>query len=114
MSGARATSAPAADRAASTAAAAQRATEDAVAPGDLWSPLAARPTPAALPPDDERRRYFGQVPTAVGRALDGPGRPLDPAVRARFEPRFGAAAAAARVHTDAAAASSAHELRASA
>jgi hypothetical protein len=41
---------------------------------------------------------------------DGPGRPLDAAARAMFEPRFGVSLAAVRVHDDAAAAVAARAL----
>src|SRR5262245_59847782 len=46
------------------------------------------------------------VPPGLDRALASPGRPLDPAVRAFMEPRFGHDFGRVRVHADAAAAAS--------
>jgi len=70
--------------------------------------------------DDElQRRDLGpsaetQTPSLerVAATLRQPGRPLDAAARAFFEPRFGADFGAVRVHTDAQAAASAREVSA--
>jgi hypothetical protein len=50
------------------------------------------------------------APDSVDAALRGPGRPLDPATRAFFEPRFGRDFSAIRTHDDAAAAQSARDI----
>lgn len=60
-------------------------------------PLAAAGTPGLAPP-------------AVHETLARPGRPLDPAARAFFEPRFGVRLDQVRVHDDAQAAGSAAEV----
>ena len=53
-----------------------------------------------------------EVPSSVHEALRSPGRPLDEAARADFEPRFGADFSRVRVHTDSAAERSAQEVHA--
>ena len=50
------------------------------------------------------------APPIVHEVLRSPGQPLDPGTRAFMEPRFGHDFGAVRVHTDAAAAASSHEL----
>ena len=50
------------------------------------------------------------APASAHQALKGPGRPLDPAARAFFEPRFGYDFGAVRVHTNADAAHSARDI----
>jgi hypothetical protein len=52
------------------------------------------------------------VPLIVHEVLRSPGRPLDPAARAFFEPRFGHDFSRVRVHTDARAAESARAVQA--
>jgi Domain of unknown function (DUF4157) len=52
------------------------------------------------------------VPPIVHEVLNSPGRPLDPATRAFFEPRFGHDFSEVRVHTDARAAESARAVNA--
>jgi hypothetical protein len=54
------------------------------------------------------------IAAAVGAALRSPGRPLDPATRAYFEPRFGHDFSRVRIHADAPASASAHALAAQA
>lgn len=54
------------------------------------------------------------APSAVHDTLGLPGRPLDPAARAFFEPRFGRDLGAVRVHDDSAAADSARSVGAAA
>lgn len=61
-------------------------------------------TPAIAPPTG--------VPASVRQALDTPGRPLDAATRAYFEPRFGLDLGGVRVHTDALAERSAADIAA--
>jgi hypothetical protein len=56
----------------------------------------------------------GEVPGIVHNVLRSPGRPLDPASRAYFEPRFGHDLSGVRVHTDGRAAESAGSIGASA
>lgn len=56
----------------------------------------------------------GPAPPAVAAALAAPGRPLDPAVRAAFEPRFGASFADVRIHSDRAADTAARAVDAAA
>ncbi len=51
-----------------------------------------------------------EVPPVVHDVLRSPGRPLDPATRAFFEPRFGHDFSAVRIHTDARAAESARAV----
>ena len=46
------------------------------------------------------REPSAPVPPAVAAAVEAPGQPLDPAVRADFEPRFGTSFADVRVHPD--------------
>ncbi len=53
-----------------------------------------------------------EVPPVVHDVLRSPGRPLDPATRAFFEPRFGHDFSAVRIHTDARAAESARAVNA--
>ena len=50
------------------------------------------------------------VPSSVHEILRSPGRPLDPATRTVMEPHFGHDFSQVRVHTDAKAAQSAHEI----
>jgi hypothetical protein len=52
----------------------------------------------------------GEAPASVGQVLHSPGRPLDPATRAYFEPRFGRDFSYVRVHAGPAAAQSAGEV----
>lgn len=54
----------------------------------------------------------GAAPPGVERALAGPGRPLEPAVASDMGQRFGQDFSAVRVHTDSAAAASAHAIQA--
>jgi outer membrane protein OmpA-like peptidoglycan-associated protein len=54
----------------------------------------------------------GAAPAAVHQVLRAPGRPLDAATRAFFEPRFGHDFSAVRVHSDAPAAASARDMNA--
>ena len=54
------------------------------------------------------------APASVRAALSGPGRPLDVATRAFFEPRLGTDLGMVRVHDDATAAASAHDVAAEA
>ena len=66
--------------------------------------------------EEERlhRRETGQsaatAPPIVHQVLCSPGRPLDPAARAFFEPRFGSDFSGVRVHTDSHAAQSAQSV----
>jgi hypothetical protein len=53
-----------------------------------------------------------EIPTIVHEVLRSPGRPLDAATRAFFEPRFGHDFSEVRVHTDAKAAESARSVNA--
>jgi hypothetical protein len=53
-----------------------------------------------------------ELPGLVHKVLRSPGQPLDPGTRAFFEPRLGHDFSSVRVHTDAAAAASAHAGRA--
>ena len=53
-------------------------------------------------------------PAIVEQVLASPGRPLEPAIRAWLEPRFGRDLGGVRIHTDRAAAASARALRAEA
>jgi hypothetical protein len=55
-----------------------------------------------------------QAPPIVHATLSSPGRPLDPAVRTFFEPRFGRDFGPVRVHSDSAAATSARSINAAA
>ncbi|HEU4391863.1 MAG TPA: DUF4157 domain-containing protein [Blastocatellia bacterium] len=57
---------------------------------------------------------FRWAPAIVGQGLSSPGQPLDPAIRAYFEPRFGRDFSQVRVHDDAQAAASAGAVRANA
>jgi Domain of unknown function (DUF4157) len=59
-------------------------------------------------------RSFGAAPPTVHEALREPGRPLDPATRAFFEPRFARDFSGVRVHIGALAERSAQELGADA
>ncbi|GEL97420.1 hypothetical protein CTE05_09670 [Cellulomonas terrae] len=68
---------------------------------------ARRPAGRARPPE-------GSAPPSVHAALSGPGHPLDPAARARLEPRLGHGLGAVRVYWGAAADRSAEDLRAEA
>lgn len=54
------------------------------------------------------------APASVNQTLTSAGRPLDPATRAFMEPRFGQDFSHVRVHSDAAAAQSAHDVNAKA
>src|SRR4029077_12340204 len=54
------------------------------------------------------------APASVGAALARPGRPLDVATRACFESRFDTDLSAVRIHDDATAAVSAHDVAAQA
>lgn len=54
------------------------------------------------------------APPSVGAALSGPGRPLDDATRAFFEPRLGTDLGVVRIHDDATAADSARDVAAQA
>lgn len=69
------------------------------------------PSPAAAQP---RRDQKALKTTSMHAALSSPGRPLDAAQRAYFEPRFGHDFGDVRVHSDQAAASSALRLGAAA
>jgi hypothetical protein len=53
-----------------------------------------------------------EVPSIVHDVLQSPGQPLDPAIRAFMEPRFGHDFSQVRVHTDAKAATSARAVKA--
>jgi hypothetical protein len=53
-----------------------------------------------------------EVPSIVHDVLQSPGQPLDPAIRAFMEPRFGHDFSQVRVHTDAKAATSAQAVKA--
>ena len=55
---------------------------------------------------------IGEVPDSVQGVLSSPGQPLDADTRAFFEPRFGHDFGNVRVHSDAAAEQSAHEVSA--
>ncbi len=66
-----------------------------------------------LQPDSlEQPRMRDGATSMIERALRSPGRPLDPATRAYFEPRFGQEFSNVRVHSDAAAGESARQLNA--
>jgi hypothetical protein len=70
---------------------------------------------AACVPNEIHRRPTAPVsqtaaPRSVDDALRTPGRPLDPATRAFFEPRFGRDFSAVRIHTDATAEASASDV----
>jgi hypothetical protein len=56
------------------------------------------------------RGQVGEVPALVHQVLNSPGRPLDTATRAFFEPRFKYDFSAVRVHTDAHATESARQI----
>jgi hypothetical protein len=56
------------------------------------------------------RGQVGEVPALVHQVLNSPGRPLDTATRAFFEPRFKYDFSAVRVHTDAHATGSARQI----
>ncbi|HEU4780777.1 MAG TPA: DUF4157 domain-containing protein, partial [Steroidobacteraceae bacterium] len=55
-----------------------------------------------------------EMSAAVSAVLKSPGKPLDQATRSHMEPRFGSDFSQVRIHTDDAAARSAHELTAAA
>ena len=55
---------------------------------------------------------LAEAPSSVHEVLRSPGRPLDAATRAFFEPRFGRDFSGVRMHTDAAAAQSARDVKA--
>jgi Domain of unknown function (DUF4157)/Putative RNase-like toxin, toxin_1 len=63
---------------------------------------------------DGSREPLADVPDAVRETIDRPGRSLDPAMQQRMEGHFGTSFAKVRVHTDAAAASSAAGINAAA
>ena len=63
-------------------------------------------------PADIARTATGEVPAGVHEVLRSPGQPLDSAIRAYFEPRFGRDFSGVRVHTDARAAASAAAVQA--
>jgi hypothetical protein len=63
---------------------------------------------------DDRLKDGGEAPDGVEAALNAPGRPLDPADRDFFEPRFGRDFSQVRVHTDGAAARANRQLGAQA
>jgi hypothetical protein len=65
-----------------------------------------------LPNDSAKESFAGEVPSIVHQVLRSPGRPLDPATRSVFEPRFGHDFSQVRVHADAKAAESAHAVNA--
>lgn len=78
--------------------------------------MAARPS---SPPAQRRERGVLQrqsasasVPASVHAVLGSPGRPLDPAIRAFMEPRFGHDFSQVRIHQNRAAIESARELKA--
>src|SRR5262249_459158 len=54
----------------------------------------------------------GEAPVIAHKMLRSPGRPLDPAMRAYFEPRFARDFSSVRVHADARAAESARAVNA--
>ncbi|MCO6440814.1 MAG: DUF4157 domain-containing protein [Nitrococcus mobilis] len=99
-------------------------------PGDSYEQEADRiaaqvmATPARLasggtPPPIQRFsgeavNWSDAMPDSVHQTLASPGRPLDPASRAFFEPRFGHDFSQVRVHTDAKAAESARAVNAQA
>jgi hypothetical protein len=56
----------------------------------------------------------GEAPAIVHEALRSPGRPLDAATRAHFEPRFGHGFSRVRIHTDQRAADASRDLAAQA
>ena len=57
-------------------------------------------------------RTTSEVPAGVHEALGFPGQPLDEAIRAHFEPRFGYDISRVRVHTGRAAEQPAQEVNA--
>ncbi len=67
---------------------------------------------AALAPHGRRSKGEGEVPPIVHDVLHSPGQPLDVAIRAFMEPRFGHDFSWVRVHTDTAAAESARAVHA--
>jgi hypothetical protein len=80
--------------------------------------------PDAAPPQVSRKcaaceagtseANLGEAPAKVHEALRSPGRPLDAATRAHFEPRFGHDFNSVRIHTDQQAADAARDLAAEA
>jgi hypothetical protein len=59
---------------------------------------------------DPARGPVGEAPVLVRQVLNSPGRPLDAATRAYFEPRFKYDFSAVRIHTDAQATESARQV----
>ncbi|HYI47031.1 MAG TPA: DUF4157 domain-containing protein [Allosphingosinicella sp.] len=59
---------------------------------------------------DEAHGEAATAPPAVAAALGAPGRPLEAAARAEFEPCFGISFADVRIHADSAAAAAAHAI----
>jgi hypothetical protein len=84
------------------------------------SPTALRRKCASCEEDDKKvqRKANGvagaSAPASVEQTLQSSGQPLDSGVRDFFEPRFGADFSSVRVHTDASAAESAHDVNAQA
>lgn len=74
------------------------------------SGLVARPVPPITTGTVRPTAGGGEAPAIVRDVVSSPGRPLDPATRAELEPRFGHDFGKVRVHTDDAAARSAHEV----
>ena len=106
---------------------------DRVADQVMRMPAAPEIEPAAAPPQISRKcaaceaeeeeqpqkkeagtseATLGEAPASVHEVLRSPGRPLDAATRAYFEPRFGRDFSGVRVHTDARAAASAAAVQA--
>ncbi len=91
-------------------------------PGAVLQRCGATPCHACSQDDDlpvMRQRAAGSaepssLPPIVGEVLPVPGRPLEPGVRAFFEPRFGRDFSAVRVHADEQAARAADAINASA
>lgn len=80
-------------------------------PGELDSAPRVETRPLQRLADDESALPF-QAPPLVHEVLQSSGHPLDPAVRAFMEPRFGHDFGAVRVHEDSRAAASAREVNA--
>lgn len=105
---------------------------DRVADQVIRMPASPKIEPAAAPPQISRKctaceaeeeqlqkkatessqAALGEAPASVHQVLRSPGRPLDAATRAYFEPRFGCDFSGVRVHTDARAAASAAAVQA--
>jgi Domain of unknown function (DUF4157) len=81
-------------------------------PGHLQRPLGNQAVQRLLRPDPGGRGQTGAVPAVVHEVVAAPGQPLEPAIRALMERRFGYDFARVRVHAGARAAESAEAVNA--